>query len=134
VQFVFDRTASAGFSSGQYLAVSLSAANDQLGGRPDDLGDDIVKALADLFPAAGHAQVTDVLVTRERGATFAARPGTGSLRRRPPTAFPGLVLAGAWTDTGWPATMEGAVRSGAAAARVALASTGALRTLPEEVA
>jgi uncharacterized protein with NAD-binding domain and iron-sulfur cluster len=134
VQFVFDRTASAGFSSGQYLAVSLSAANDQLGGRPDDLGEDIVKALADLFPAAGHAQVTDVLVTRERGATFAARPGTGSLRRRPQTAFPGLVLAGAWTDTGWPATMEGAVRSGAAAARVALASTGALRTLPEEVA
>jgi squalene-associated FAD-dependent desaturase len=134
VQFVFDRTAAAGFSSGQYLAVSLSAANHLLAGRPDDLGEEIVKALAELFPAAGRAQVTDVLVTRERGATFAARPGTGSLRRPPQTAFPGLALAGAWTDTGWPATMEGAVRSGAAAARVALASTGALRTLPEEVA
>ncbi|HET6793679.1 MAG TPA: FAD-dependent oxidoreductase, partial [Acidimicrobiales bacterium] len=49
--------------------------------------------------------------------TFAARPGTATLRPPAATALPGLVLAGAWTDTGWPATMEGAVRSGYAAAR-----------------
>jgi squalene-associated FAD-dependent desaturase len=134
VQFVFDRTAAAGVPRGQYLAVSLSAANGLLGGRPDDLGDEVVRALADLFPAARRAEVTDVLVTRERGATFRARPGTAALRPTPATAFPGLALAGAWTDTGWPATMEGAVRSGLAAARVALGSTASRRMLPEEVA
>jgi monoamine oxidase len=47
---------------------------------------------------------------------------------------PGLVLAGAWTDTGWPATMEGAVRSGHTAARHALLAAGHTRHLPEEVA
>jgi uncharacterized protein with NAD-binding domain and iron-sulfur cluster len=45
---------------------------------------------------------------------------------------PGLVLAGAWTDTGWPATMEGAVRSGQAAARHALVATGRTRHLPAD--
>jgi squalene-associated FAD-dependent desaturase len=134
VQFVFDRTASAGVGRGQYLAVSLSAANHLLAGRPDQLGSEVVQALAELFPAAQRASVIDVLVTRERGATFQARPGTAALRLGSATAFPGLALAGAWTDTGWPATMEGAVRSGLAAAEVALAPTGPLRMLPEEVA
>ena len=51
-------------------------------------------------------------VTREHAATFRAAPGARALRPGPRTAIPGLVLAGTWTDTGWPATMEGAVRSG----------------------
>ena len=53
---------------------------------------------------------------RERRATFRQAPGTAALRPRAATQRPGLVLAGAWTDTGWPDTMEGAVRSGLAAA------------------
>ena len=65
----------------------------------------------ELLPAARRNVSTDFFVTRERAATFAPGPGTG--RRGPAaTALPGLVLAGAWTATGWPATMEGAVRSG----------------------
>ena len=56
-------------------------------------------------------------VTREHAATFRAAPGARALRPRPANCVPGLLLAGAWTDTGWPATMEGAVRSGHAAAR-----------------
>ncbi|HEY2327057.1 MAG TPA: FAD-dependent oxidoreductase, partial [Gaiellaceae bacterium] len=55
--------------------------------------------------------------------TFRGVPGTAKHRPGPVTNVPGLVLAGAWTDTGWPATMEGAVRSGHAAARAALAAT-----------
>jgi squalene-associated FAD-dependent desaturase len=135
VQYVFDRTAGLDAAGRrQYLAVSLSAADDLLSARPSDLGDQVVAGLADLFPAARHAQVLDTLLTRERSATFRARPGTQRLRRRPGTAVPGLALAGAWTDTGWPATMEGAVRSGQAAARSALATTGQANRLPEEVA
>ena len=71
-------------------------------------------------PGPRQATVERFLVTRERQATFRQAPGT--LRLRPPatTSIPRLYLAGAWTDTGWPATMEGAVRSGMTAARAAL--------------
>jgi len=64
--------------------------------------------------------VRDFFVTRERHATF--RPASGTAALRPPavTAARGLFLAGAWTATGWPATMEGAVRSGTAAAAALL--------------
>ena len=57
----------------------------------------------------------DFFVTREREATFAPTPGVRANRPGTVTGAPGLVLAGAHTDTGWPATMEGAVRSGEAA-------------------
>jgi uncharacterized protein with NAD-binding domain and iron-sulfur cluster len=79
--------------------------------------------LRKLFPAAREARVRDFFVTRERHATF--RPAPGSRRFRPSarTRVPGLYLAGAWTDTGWPATMEGAVRSGNAAASALLHTT-----------
>lgn len=66
----------------------------------------------------------DFFVTRERTATFDAAPGTAALRPGPATRVPGLLLAGSWTATGWPATMEGAVRSGHAAADAALAAAG----------
>ncbi len=80
------------------------------------LREQFVPALAELFPAAREAQVTEFFVTRERRATFRQAPGTARLRPRAGTQLPGLVLAGAWTDTGWPDTMESAVRSGLAAA------------------
>ena len=134
VQFVFDRTAGAGLERGQYLAVSLSAADHEMGLSADELKGRTVAALAEIFPRARHARVVDALVSREPAATFRGVPGTR--RARPPslTAVPGLVLAGAWTDTGWPATMEGAVRSGHTAARHALLAAGHTRHLPEEVA
>jgi squalene-associated FAD-dependent desaturase len=134
VQFVFDRTAGAGLEWGQYLAVSLSAADHEMGLPADEVKSRTVAALAEIFPRARHARVVDALVSREPAATFRGVPGTR--RARPPslTAVPGLVLAGAWTDTGWPATMEGAVRSGHTAARHALLAAGHTRHLPEEVA
>ena len=66
------------------------------------------------------AGVVDFFVPRERTATFRQAPGSGALRPPAATRMPGVVLAGAWTDTGWPDTMEGAVRSGEAAAAAAL--------------
>jgi hydroxysqualene dehydroxylase len=122
VQWVFDRTSSAGLEQGQYLVVSLSAADAEVGMTVEELRSRYLEALADLLPAARAARVERFLVTREHAATFRAEPGSRALRLGPRTAIPGLVLAGAWTDTGWPATMEGAVRSGKAAAREALVS------------
>ncbi len=120
VQYVFDRTHSAGLDTGQYLAVSLSAADDELPATVDDLRERYLPALAELMPAADPATVTNFFVTREHAATFRAAPGARALRPQTGTQLPGLALAGAWTDTGWPATMEGAVRSGHAAAREVL--------------
>jgi squalene-associated FAD-dependent desaturase len=120
VQFVFDRTESAGISSGQYLVVSLSAADAELEMSGDELRAQYLPALASLLPAAREASVQSFFVTREHSATFRAGPGARELRPGAGTALPGLVLAGSWTDTGWPATMEGAVRSGQTAAHEAL--------------
>jgi squalene-associated FAD-dependent desaturase len=123
VQWVFDRTNGTGLERGQYLAISLSAAEAELAMTVDDLRELFLPALADLLPAAGGAEVEAFFVTREHAATFRATPGSRALRPGPRTAIAGLVLAGSWTDTGWPATMEGAVRSGHAAAREALTTT-----------
>ena len=120
VQWVFDRTGSSGLAEGQLLAVSLSAADGLLPRRPEEIVSEIGSELARLLPSFSSARVVDSVVTKERGATFRAVPGTGALRPRPQTRYPGLSVAGAWTDTGWPATMEGAVRSGVAAARACL--------------
>jgi len=100
----------------QYLAISLSAADEYVDVPAAALREQFVPALAELFPAAREAQVTEFFVTRERRATFRQGPGTARLRPSAATNLPGLVLAGAWTATGWPDTMESAVRSGLAAA------------------
>jgi hypothetical protein len=120
VQFVFDRTESHGHTAGQYLAVSLSAAFDYDRLRVDELRAAFEPELERLFPAARAAAVRNFFVTREPAATFRQGPGTRRLRLGTGGGAEGLYLAGAWTDTGWPATMEGAVRSGLAAARAAL--------------
>jgi squalene-associated FAD-dependent desaturase len=120
VQFVFDRTEVAGLRSGQVLVISLSAADRYLGRRPASLVSTFAVALGDVLPVARTARVLDATVTRERGATFRAVPGSGARRPGPVTSLPGLFVAGAWCATGWPATMEGAVRSGVAAARAVL--------------
>src|SRR5581483_10126394 len=102
------------------LAISLSGA-DAYGDRTsDELRDEFLAALADLLPAARSAEVLSFFVTREPRATFRGVPGTARHRPAAATNVPGLFLAGAWTATGWPATMESAVRSGAAAAHAAL--------------
>ncbi len=133
VQFVFDCSQAAAwqnptnkqrsqvsYNSEQVLTVSQSAAFAEIGDHPADLIERYLLSLSELFPAAAHAEVLDAVVTREHAATFAGRVNTAHLRAGPVTAIEGLFLAGAWTDTKWPATMEGAVRSGNCAAQLAL--------------
>jgi uncharacterized protein with NAD-binding domain and iron-sulfur cluster len=122
VQWLFDRTQEAGLSEGQHLALSLSGAEREMGMTNEELREELLPALAELLPGAGEARVVDFFVVREHAATFSAVPGSAALRPGPPTRAPGIFLAGAWTDTGWPATMEGAVRSGHAAASALLAA------------
>jgi squalene-associated FAD-dependent desaturase len=124
VQWFFDRTESSGLRRtrprAQYLAVTVSAAERVVDEASGELRNRFVAELARLLPRARHAEVLDAFVTRERRATF--RQAVGSWPLRPDTAAgpDGLYLAGAWTDTGWPDTMESAVRSGITAAEAAL--------------
>jgi squalene-associated FAD-dependent desaturase len=120
VQFVFDRTESSGLQRGQLLAISLSAADEDMQRRPEELRTRYLPALAELFPAARSASVEQFVVTREHAATFRAAPGAIALRPAARTRLAGVALAGAHTTTGWPATMEGAVRSGHTAANEVL--------------
>jgi hydroxysqualene dehydroxylase len=122
VQYVFDRSAAAGAPAGsQYLAISLSGADREMGMSVDELRERYVPALSQLFGRARTATLELFVATREHAATFRAAPGVSALRLGARTSVPGLALAGAWTATGWPATLEGAVLSGHAAAAGVLA-------------
>jgi squalene-associated FAD-dependent desaturase len=122
LQWIFDRTASARVAHGQYLTVPLSAADRWLGEPAAALRETFLTRLAALLPAVRGARLEAFAVTAEPAATFRAAPGARRARPAPGTAIGGVFLAGAWTDTGWPATMESAVRSGAAAAAAALSA------------
>jgi squalene-associated FAD-dependent desaturase len=134
LQWIFDRTRAAGLAGGQYLAISLSAAEEYLGVSAEALGRRFEPELRRLFPAAREARLVKLFVTSEPAATFQQAPGTHALRAATQTRVSGLYLAGAWTDTGWPATMEGAVRSGLAAARALLSAAGRTSRLPRVAA
>ncbi len=124
VQWVFDRTDASGLRHGQYLALSQSVAHDDIDAPVAALRERYLPELERLLPRTRDAEVLDFFVTRERTATFAPAPGVGRLRPGARTKAPGLYLAGAWTATGWPATMESAVRSGVGAADAALGALG----------
>lgn len=124
-QWVFDRTTSSGLAAArpgwQYLAVTVSAADALLQVPSPQVQRAVVAELSALFPAADRAEVLAAFVTRERHATFRQAPGSNTARPGPATGVPGVWLAGAWTATGWPDTMESAVRSGNAVADALLA-------------
>ncbi len=141
VQFVFDRTDSAHFgdpggaaSSEQCLSISLSGADAEIGRRPEELISSYLGHLSEVLPEVKGANLLDGVVSRERAATFRATPGSAALRPAETTSLERVFVAGAWCRTGWPATMEGAVRSGNAAAAAALSRLGALRTEAGELA
>jgi squalene-associated FAD-dependent desaturase len=111
--WVFDRGALTGHEPehGQYLTVVSSGVPELLDVRGKELVDRIA---AQLTERLGTAELLWSRVSREPYATVALRPGV--VRPGPETKRPGVVRAGTWTDTGWPATMESAVRSGRTAA------------------
>jgi squalene-associated FAD-dependent desaturase len=123
--WVFDKGALLGLDMGsaQYLTISISGAHRYLDRSREQIIAQVRRDLEAVFPALRQAQITHALVIKERQATFSATPGSLAQRLPTETPVPGLYLAGAWTDTGWPATMEGAVLSGHAAARAILRQT-----------
>ena len=109
---------------GQYLDISLSGAGDFIDMPTREIIGLFGREVQSLFPAARTAEIRRALVVKQRDATFAARPGVARLRPTQRTPVANLFLAGDWTATGWPATMESAVRSGRMAAREVLKAAG----------
>jgi squalene-associated FAD-dependent desaturase len=120
-QWVFNRGGEAG---GQYLQVVVSAARQFRGLGRDEVGQRIMEELRHLFPAARAAEVRRLRVVTEHAATFSAVPGVDRWRPAQRSPLDNLFVAGDWTATGWPATMEGAVRSGYLAAEALLRRVG----------
>ncbi|MBM4012535.1 MAG: FAD-dependent oxidoreductase [Planctomycetes bacterium] len=102
-----------------HCQVVISASRGLLAEGRDSLVERVVAELRDVFPAAGQAKLREAKVVTDPTAVLSVRPGVESLRPKAPTAVPNLFLAGDWTATGWPSTMEGAIRSGRSAAAAA---------------
>jgi squalene-associated FAD-dependent desaturase len=127
-QWIFNREAVGGHpGSGHAVTLVRSAAHDWVDRSRDDLVHSAVEEVRAFFPRAARATLRHALLIKEKRATIA--PSPGSLRLRPAwrTPVPGLLLSGDWTATGLPATIEGAVLSGHACARIALEMSGAGR-------
>jgi squalene-associated FAD-dependent desaturase len=108
----------------QYLQLVISASYDLLQKSRQEIIDLCLAEVHHAFPKAREAQLLKATVIKEAAATFSPEPGVDCWRPSQATKIPGLFLAGDWTQTGWPATMEGAVRSGYLAAETLLRSNG----------
>jgi zeta-carotene desaturase len=118
------KTGNATSRTGQYLQLVISASYDLVSMSRPDIIELSKRELGEILPATKQAQVTKATVIKEINATFSPEPGID--RWRPPQKSPigQLSLAGDWTSTGWPSTMEGAVRSGYLAAECATDGLG----------
>ncbi len=103
-------------AAGDYLELVVSASKTLVPMQRQEILDLALTELAQFFPAVRQAKVLKATVVKEVRATFCVTPGLDAYRPGPVTAWPGVFLAGDWMATGWPATMEGAVRSGYLAA------------------
>jgi squalene-associated FAD-dependent desaturase len=123
---LLDRTLQWAFnkSEGRYILAVVSASRSLLETPRAEVIALALRELAEFFPRVGQARLEKAHVIKEARATFSARPGVDALRPLARTVIPNLFLAGDWTRTGWPATMEGAVRSGYLAAEAVTEAAG----------
>ena len=116
IQWLFNRGRLLGTGE-NYVSLVLSGAHEHIARSKEDLRDTALGDLASLLPGVQDAKLLHSLVIKERFATFSPRVGVESMRPSAGTPIRGLYLAGDWTDTGLPATIEGAVQSGYTAAQ-----------------
>jgi zeta-carotene desaturase len=113
-----------GGEEGQYLQLVISASYDLVPRSRAEIIELCRRELADVLPATREANVLKATLIKEVNATFSPEPGVDRWRPAQTTPIANLFLAGDWTQTGWPSTMEGAVRSGYLAAEAALTHFG----------
>jgi len=103
-------------SHGSYIELVVSASKNLIDKSRSEIVDLALKEVREFFPVARTANLVKSTVIKEVHATYSPRPGIDAYRPQQATEWPRVFLAGDWTATGWPATMEGAVRSGYLAA------------------
>jgi len=113
-----------GAGEGSYIEVVVSSSKSLVEKSRAEVIDLAVKQLAEFFPAVRTANLVKSTVIKEIHATYSPRPGVDAFRPAPETVWPRVYLAGDWIATGWPATMEGAVRSGYLAAQCVARAAG----------
>jgi len=101
---------------GQHIVISLSGAWEWQDRSKQELREIFTAEMEKAFPSARYATITKFAIVKMLEATFRVAPGAQKQRLSQRTPLPGFYLAGDWTDTGWPSTMESAVRSGNLAA------------------
>ncbi len=114
--------------TGSYVELVVSSSKSLVEKSRAEIEELAVRELQEFFPAAREAKLVKSTVIKEVHATYSPVPGVDAFRPRPETAWPRVFLAGDWTATGWPATMEGAVRGGYQAAEALARVAGADRT------
>jgi squalene-associated FAD-dependent desaturase len=105
-----------GAAGGSYIELVVSSSKTLIDKSRAEIVDLALTEAREFFPASREANLVKATVIKEVNATYSPRPGIDAYRPGPVTAWPRVFLAGDWTATGWPATMEGAVRSGYLAA------------------
>lgn len=108
----------------QYYQVVISASRNLASRDRESVLSEVLEDLRAIWPVAKRAKLLDWRMITEQHAVFSITPEVERLRPSQQTACPPILLAGDWTQTGWPATMEGAVRSGYLAAEAILAQLG----------
>lgn len=121
IQWVFNKSKIYGSTDGsrQYLSIVISGAAPLIGMSSEELVEVALDDLRRFFPQLRSARLVHSLVIKEKRATFSPHPGIEAQRPTSETSVPNLFLAGDWTRTGYPATIEGAVLSGRRAAQKA---------------
>lgn len=109
---------------GQYLELTVSGSAEELKRSREQILEDSMAELVRFFPHIREARLLKSGVLKEARATFSVVPGLDRFRPAADALGEGLYLAGDWTRTGWPSTMEGAVRSGRLAAEAVLRDAG----------
>lgn len=113
-----------GNSGGSYIELVVSSSKSLIDKTRAEIVDLALSEVREFFPAARSAKLLKSTVIKEVNATYSPRPGIDVYRPSAITDWPGVFLAGDWTATGWPATMEGAVRSGYVAAEALSRAAG----------
>ncbi|MGA7170623.1 MAG: FAD-dependent oxidoreductase, partial [Candidatus Sulfotelmatobacter sp.] len=119
------RAAADSQASGSYIELVVSASKSLIDRSRPEIVDLALKEVREFFPVAREATLLKSAVIKEVHATYSPRPGIDAYRPSQSTPWPQVFLAGDWTATGWPATMEGAVRSGYLAAEALIRVAGA---------
>ena len=126
IQWMFNKSRLLGRAQdlGSYLELVVSSSKTLVEKSRQEIIELALSELTEFFPAVRNAQLVKATVIKEVHATYSPKPGVDQYRPANATSWPRVFLAGDWTATGWPATMEGAVRSGYKAAETLARSTG----------